>query len=538
MSDEVNFGRFRFEPATSRLWAGEAEVRLTPRAAALLGALLARAGQPVSKRELFATVWKGVVVGDDALVTCVQELRRALGDDARKPQFIETRHRSGYRFAAAVSRSGPQPDARSAIAVLPFADLSAGRDQVHFCDGLAEELIDALTHVEGLRVAARSSSFQFRGGTLDVREVGRRLGVGALVEGSVRKEGARLRITVQLIEADSGYHRWSQTFDRGFGDLFAVQQEIARTVATTLRGGALSEREQRAVSRQPTAMETYEFFLRGRQSLHRMQRPDLEHSLRMFGSAIALDAEYAPAWAGLAAAHATLHEWHGGSDEDLRQAIRASEIAMRLGPDLADAHVARGFALSLQRDYAGAQRHFESASRINPQLFDAYYLDGRASFACGEIERSAERFGRAAEVRREDFQSAMLQAQSLLMLGRCGESAEADREGIARAERVLALNPADGRALALGSNALYRVGDTARAMQWSRRSLELYPDDMNTLINAACLRGKAGLKEEALALLERVFGRGWGKRDWIVQDHDYDLLRDDPRFQRMLERLR
>lgn len=536
--NDVTFDRFRFEPATARLWAGDLEVRLTPKAAALLGALIARAGQPVTKQQLFATVWSGTVVGDDALVTCIQELRRALGDDARQPRFIETRHRSGYRFVAAVSRPGPPRDALSAIAVLPFADLSPGRDQDHFCDGLAEELIVALTHVEGLRVAARSSSFQFRGGALDVREAGRRLGVGALLEGSVRKEGERLRITVQLIEVDSGYHRWSQTFDREFGDLFAVQQEIARTVTTKLRGSALSEREQRAVQRQPTAMETYEFFLRGRQSLHRMQRPDLEHSLRMFGSAIALDAEYAPAWAGLATAHATLYEWHGARDEDLRQAIKASEIVMRLAPELADAHVARGFALSLQRHYAEAQRHFETASRINPQLFDAYYLDGRASFACGEIERSAERFGRAAEVRREDFQSAMLQAQSLLMLGRREESAAADREGVARAERVLALNPADGRALALGSNALYRVGDAARAMEWSRRSLELYPDDMNTLINAACLHAMSGRKEESLALLEKVFSRGWGKRDWIEHDPDYDLLRDDPRFQRLLEKLK
>jgi adenylate cyclase len=252
-----------------------------------------------------------------------------------------------------------------------------------------------------------------------------------------------------------------------------------------------------------------------------MQRPDLDQSRHMFESAIGLDAEYAPAWAGLATVHATLYEWFGANDEDLRQA-----------------HVAHGLTLSLQRRYTVARQHFEAGARINPQLFDAYYYDGRSSFASGEIARSAELFGRAAEVRREDFQSAMLQAQSLQMLGRMDESAEADREGIARAERVLALNPADGRALALGSGALYRAGDAVRAMQWSRRSLDLYPDDMNTLINAACLRSKAGLKEEALALLDRAFSRGWGKRDWIEQDADYDLLRDDPRFKRLLERLK
>src|SRR6185369_17246031 len=121
--------------------------------------------------------------------------------------------------------------------VLPFTDMSAGRDQDFFCEGLAEELIDALTHVEGLRVASRSASFQFRSPGVDVREVGRQLRVGALLEGSVRKVGDRLRITVQLIDVASGYHKWSQRFERAMGDVFAIQDEIAETVATTLRGG-------------------------------------------------------------------------------------------------------------------------------------------------------------------------------------------------------------------------------------------------------------------------------------------------------------
>ena len=177
MSDHVSFGDFRFEPLTARLWQGEREIKLTRKAAAVLALLVDRAGQPVAKQELFASVWSNTIVSDDALVTCIQELRKALGDDAKQPRYIETRHRSGYLFVAKVSRStrtrsdelastAPVP---SAIAVLPFTDMSPGRDQDYFCEGLAEELIDALTHVDGLRVAARSSSFQFRGGGVDVR---------------------------------------------------------------------------------------------------------------------------------------------------------------------------------------------------------------------------------------------------------------------------------------------------------------------------------------------------------------------------------
>jgi adenylate cyclase len=492
---------------------------------------------------LFDTVWSNTVVSDDALATCIQELRKALGDDAKQPRYIETRHRYGYRFVAKLSHlegvqpAAPAPDP-TAIAVLPFADMSPERDQDYFCEGLAEELIDALTHVDGLRIVARTSSFQFRDPGMDVREVGRRLGVGALLEGSVRKAGDRVRITVQLTEVASGYHKWSQRFERELGDVFAIQDEIAEAVATTMRGGQLSGREKDALRRPQTSVEPYEYFLRGRQSVHRMQQLDLDHSRQMFERAIDLDAYYAPAWAGLATVHALLYEWWGARSEDLERADRASLIAMKLAPDLADAHVARGFALSLHRLYRDAQACFEAAARINPYLFDAYYYHGRTCFACGEIERSAELFGKAAEVRQEDFQSAILQSQSLRIAGHDEQARAANSEGIARAERILVLNPLDGRALSLGSLALFEDGQVERAMAWSRRSLELYPDDMSALVNAACLNARTGQTEQALELIERVFSRGWGKRDWIENDPDYDCLRDDPRFKALIAKLK
>ena len=258
MEPQITFGSFRFEPASARLWENDAEVRLTRKAALVLAALLERPGAPVSKQELFASVWRGTVVSDDALVTCVQELRKALRDDSKQPVYIETRHRLGYRFAAPVTGAPaaaepaqaapqkPRPEAKT-IAVLPFADMSPERDQDYLCEGLAEELIDALTHIEGLRVVARTSSFQFRGDH-DLREVGGKLGVGSLLEGSVRKAGDRLRITVQLIDVATGFHKWSEKFERSASDVFAVQDEIAETVATLLRGGELNARERRAAA--------------------------------------------------------------------------------------------------------------------------------------------------------------------------------------------------------------------------------------------------------------------------------------------------
>jgi adenylate cyclase len=414
--------------------------------------------------------------------------------------------------------------------------MSPGRDQDYLCEGLAEEVINALTHVDGLRVAARTASFQFRSSGADVREIGRQLNVDTLLEGSVRKADDRLRVTVQLIEVATGYHRWSQRFDRTLDDVFAIEDEIAESVAHSLRGSVLSRSEKRALLRPQTSAPAYEYYLRGRQLLPRMTKPDLERCREMFERAIDLDAGYSPAWSCLSAVHATLYEWFGGRLEDLATAERTSQKALELA--LALAHVARGFVLSLTRCYDEAAAEFEEGIRLNPNLFEAYYYYARTSFASGDIERSAELFCKAADVRQEDFQSAMLAAQSLRMVGRVDEARTVRREGIRRAEHMLVLNPVDGRALSLGSIHLFEDGQTERAQMWSQRSLELYPDDLSTLISAACLHSQAGHKEQALDFLERVLARGWGKRDWIEHDPDYDILRDDPRFKKLLSRLK
>ncbi len=428
-------------------------------------------------------------------------------------------------------------DGVASIAVLPFADMSPTRDQGYLCDGIAEELIMALTHIEGLRVASRSSTFQFRAPAVDMRAVGARLGVATVLEGGVRKAGDRLRVTVRLVDVADGYQRWSQRFDRKFEDVFAIQDEIAESVATALRG-ILSQREKDALHRPGTAAETYEYYLRGRQLLIQFRRPALESAKKMFERAIELDPDYAPAWAGLADVHSWFHEWWGGGEADGEAADRASQRALELAPNLSDAHTSRGFALSQFQRYDESAREFQQAIDLNPKCFDAHYLFARTCFASGNIEKSAELFRRAGDVLEEDFQSMMLLAQSLWMLGRVTEALEANREGIRRAEQQLELNPSDARALSLGANALFRDGQHERAVRWSDRALQIYPDEPGVVINAACVRAKAGLKNETLDLLEKVFARGWGKRAWVENDPDYDFLRDDPRFQALFAKLK
>jgi TolB-like protein/Flp pilus assembly protein TadD len=539
------FGPFRLEVQERRLMRENNAITLTGKAFETLRVLVERHGSLVSKNDLMTAVWPETTVEENNLDRNISAVRKALGQKIAGPQYIETVPRVGYRFVAQVSEvaDGATPSASptqkiSAIAVLPFADMSPARDQDYLCEGLAEEIINALAQVDGLRVASRTASFQFRASGADVRAVGQQLGVGSLLEGSVRKMDDCLRVTVQLIEVASGFHRWSRRFDRKFDDVFTIQDEIAESVATSLRGNVLSQLEKQAMLRPQTGAAAYEYYLRGRQYLPRLTEPDLQRSGEMFEHAIALDAHYGPAYGGLAVVHATLYEWFGAREQDLLRAERASQKALELAPGLAESHVARGFALALRQLYDQAVCEFEQAIRINPNFFDAYYYFARTCFAHGDIQRSADLFHMAAKIRHEDFQSPMLLAQSLRMLGRMEESRTAAQEGIQRAESALVLNPSDVRALSLGSGALYEYGQKERAKEWSQRSLELYPDDVGALVNAACLHAKAGQKEAALEFLERVFACGWGKRDWVEHDPDYDILRGEPRFQQMLAKLK
>jgi TolB-like protein/tetratricopeptide (TPR) repeat protein len=429
----------------------------------------------------------------------------------------------------------PRP-ALSSVAVLPFHDMSAARDHAYLCEGIAEELINTLTTLPVLRVTARSSSFALRPSDGDARSIGQRLGVDAVLEGGVRKAGDRLRITVQLVDVAAGSPRWSHRFDGTLDQVFEMQDQIATSVATALKG-MLSTEEREALRRPEARVEAYEHFLRGRQLLHAQTSVSFVAAEREFQRAIEIDPSYAPAFSGLAQVNMWFGDWMGQGDGAQQAADRASRRALELGPELAEAHVARGAYLTSVSDYAGAEREYREAIRLNPRSFEAHYLLARCGVHGGNFLLAVEMFRSAAELRPEDFQCCSLAEVPLLRLGRHQEAEEACREGLRRIERHLELDPDDPRALILGSLTLVRQGARERGFAWASRALALAPEDPGTVINAACLYARAGMKDEAFALLEKAFGRGWGKRDWINNDPDYDSIRDDPRFQALLAKL-
>jgi len=427
--------------------------------------------------------------------------------------------------------------AARSIAVLPFADMSPAKDQDYFCEGIAEEIINALAKIDALQVASRSSAFGYKGKNQDIRKVGEQLNVATVMEGSVRKAGNRLRITAQLINVTDGYHLWSERYDRELEDVFAVQDEIAASIVKALRL-VLTDEQRRAIERPQTGnVEAYEFYLRGRQFFYQFREKGLQFARRMFARAIEIDPEYARAYAGIADCSSQLYKYWDASAANLEQAESASRKALELAPDLAEAHAARGFALTLGGNHEEANREFEAAIRLDPKLYEGYLYYANGRFAEGKLAEAAKLFEQASAVRTEDYQAPALAGLCYAGLGRESEGRAAFERSVRAAERHIELNPDDPRAYYLGAIAWCRLGQVEKGLAWGDRALALDPDDAGVLYNVACLNGVAGRAETALNHLERAVQNGFGHREWIEHDPDLESLRSHPRYQALLSRL-
>jgi serine/threonine protein kinase/tetratricopeptide (TPR) repeat protein len=424
------------------------------------------------------------------------------------------------------------------LAVLPFADLSPEKDQDYFCDGLADELINALTRIRGLRVASRTSSFQFKGASADVREIGERLGVRAVLEGSVRKSGDRLRVTVQVTDVARGFTLSSERYDRAVADVLEVQDDIAQRVVQALEV-RLSDSERRVLEKPATGdPRAYDIYLRGRGLFHQVRFETLVKARDMFLEAIGVDPSFALAHAALADVCSWLYQWRGRRPEVLTEALSASARALELRPDLAEVHAARGLAVALSGDLDAAEREYRAAIDLNPQLFEPHYAYARACLEQGRLADAARLFERAASLRPEDYQSPGLLGLAYDGLDQPERAREAYEKGVAAGLRHVERHPEDVRALYMTGSALIRLGEIDRGLEWVDRARALDPEDGGTLYNVACAYARAGRRDQALDILEGALDRAVTNLAWIVNDPDWNDLRNHPRFQALLSRLR
>jgi serine/threonine protein kinase/Tfp pilus assembly protein PilF len=427
----------------------------------------------------------------------------------------------------------PQPavSAAKSVAVLPFANLSADQENEYFTDGMADEIINALTKIQSLRVASRTSAFAFKGKNEDIGDIGRKLKVSTVLEGSMRKMGNRVRITAQLVNVADGSNLWSERYDREMEDIFAIQDDISQAIVKALRV-ILTEGEKKQIEKARAAVnvEAYDYYLRGRQYFHQLRRKSLEYARQMFNKAIEIDPEYARAHAGVADSCSMLYMYFDAREFNIRQADIASQKALELEPDLAEAHLARGIAVSLSKRFDEAEQEFETAMRLDPKLFEAPYFYGRMRISQGRFTEAAKLLERASALRPEDFQAPQFLAVALNASDLKVEGDLAQRRAIKLMEQRLELNPDDARAANLGAGALANIGDKTRAMEWAERSLAIDPDDPMLLYNVACTYCVIGEPDRALTYLERAVDKGFGHKEWIDHDSDLNPIRDTPRF--------
>ncbi len=406
----LRFANFTLDLERLCLQGPAGEVDLRRKSFEVLRYLVEHAGRVVPKDEVMSAVWPDVTVGDDLLTQCIWEIRRAIGDQDQR--IIKTVPRRGYLFAADVTRhehdeprrqqSGAEAVTERAVADLPsiavlaFDNMSGDASQEYFSDGITEDIITELSRFSELLVIARNSSFRYKGQSVDVRQVGRELGVRYVLEGSVRCAGDRIRISAQLVDATTGAHRWAERYDRKLEGTFAVQDEVVRMIAAVLAVHVNKAETDRVLAAPPATWQAYDYYLRAADVLafynSSFNKDDLLAGRRLLRQALAIDPNYARVHAALALTNVSV--WHHRWDDDgpwatgLDRAYQSAHEAVRLGPNLPEAHVALGWALTFMRRYEAAIAEFERALLLNPNL--THYHFAHTLVFAGEPARAIQ----------------------------------------------------------------------------------------------------------------------------------------------------
>lgn len=425
---------------------------------------------------------------------------------------------------------------KPSIAVLPFNNMSDDPEQEYFADGITEDIITDLSKISGLFVVARNSVFTYKDKAVKVPQVARELGIKFVLEGSIRKAGSRVRVTAQLINGKDGGHIWADRYDRDLTDIFAIQDDITRTIVDQLKVKLLPA-ENKAVGQVPTGnVEAYTYCLRGRLFLHRHTKSYYLLAKRMFMRAIALDPAYARAYAGIADCDSFLFLHYNMAPVEPILSTCAKALALESG--LAEAHASRGLALSLDNRHEEAVVEFKQAVALDPTLFEGAYFYGHACFAHGDFEQAATLFERAAALEPDDYQSLLLLPSVYRSLGGDHDVIAVATEGVKRASQELARYPEDPRPAYLGALGHLELGNLDRARELAEHALAVDPIDILTKYNVACFYALLGESEKAIALLEILLPHvNDATKAWIKNDSDFAGIRNHPRYHKLLDQI-
>src|SRR5580704_2729420 len=606
------FGPFTLDSQESVLTTQDERVPLTPKAFDTLLVLVEASGHVLEKDEILKRVWPDTFVEEGTLAQNISTLRKALGESASGQSYIETIPRRGYRFVAPVTvetadrskairpsdtslpvsgsgfrmiawmlavvalvasgayllrehlkRSASASTSRATLAVLPFENLSGAPDQQYFADGFTEEMISQLGDLDPTKLAiiARVSAMQYKGAGKNAREIGKELGADYILQGSVTRDGDRVRITAQLIQTRDQTTLWARDYDRGVRDILLLQNDVASAIASEIKLKLSPEQSARLAIPRPVDPDAYELYLKGRYFWNKRGESNFVRAIDFFQQAIERDPQYAPAYAGLADAYALLGSSSNPAiprSEAMPKAKAAAMKALQLDETLADAHTSLAFVkMHYEWDWPGSEKEFQRSLKLNPHYATAHEWYAFWFTAQGRTDKALEQL---AYAQKADPLSLIIKADTAEMLNYSGRFAESQREAqkaldmdpnflpahlcladvyvgtknyqgaVADLQKALSLAPDDAWTLArLG--AIYALaGERNKAEIILQGMLSDSKDRGDSALNVAQIYSALGENDQALAYLEKAYEYREGGLILMNVRHEFQNLHSDPRF--------
>jgi len=530
-SDIFSFGTVLYEMATGALpFRGEST-------AVIFEAILSRAPVPVGRlnpdlpSKLGEIIEKALEKDPGLRCQTAAELRadlKRLGRDiesSRRPAAEKSSSGSGAHASAARQKS---------VAVLYFENQSGAKEDEYFRDGITEDIVTELLKIKQLEIFPRSEMLAFRDKQVTALQAGQQLGAAYVLEGSIRRAGNRVRITAQLVEASTRKSVWAERYDRQMEDVFAIQEEIARSIAQALRI-TLTPQEEKTIAIKPTENpQAYDFYLRGR---NYTRRENIDYGLQMFEQAVQLDPHFALAHAGIAHLCGLIYQLREQNSKWIERGVAACDRAAALAPDLPEVLVARAHLFYSQKKFEEAVLLARQAIERKPNCEGSWDILGRAYFASGRYEEAAAVTERALEANGDDYNTYIPYGNALEHLGRKAEAEQVRERMLKILRQQLELVPEDVRArILLAVKLACSPADADESIRHLQTAVALRPGDSNTLYNAACTYGLLGKKAEALATVKKAFAAGYNNPSWAAEDSDLAILHGDPEFQKLVKR--